>query len=78
MTPSVEIIGAFEAKTHLSRLLRETESGRVFHITHRGRVVAELRPPAPAAPAAARGDLRGKIEMGDDFFAPLDDFREYT
>ena len=78
MRHPIETIGASEARTHLSRLLRETESGRVFHITHRGRLVAELHPPAPAAPAAARGDLRGKIEMGDDFFAPLDDFREYT
>jgi prevent-host-death family protein len=35
-------IGAFEAKTQLSRLLRETERGVSFRITRRGKVVARL------------------------------------
>jgi prevent-host-death family protein len=37
-------IGAFEAKTHLSRLLREVERGRRYTITLRGRPVADLVP----------------------------------
>ncbi len=37
-------IGAFEAKTHLSELLRETESGRSFVILRRGKPVARLVP----------------------------------
>lgn len=37
-------IGAFEAKTQLSRLLRETEKGRSFTIQKRGRSVARLTP----------------------------------
>lgn len=39
-------IGAFEAKTRLSELLRETEQGASFVIRRRGRVVARLDPPA--------------------------------
>ncbi len=37
-------IGAFEAKAHLSRLLREVERGARFTITVRGRPVAALVP----------------------------------
>ncbi len=40
-------IGAYEAKTHLPRLLREVEAGRSFTISVRGKPVAELRPVTP-------------------------------
>ena len=36
-------IGAFEAKTHFSQLLKEVENGTEIHVTHRGRAVAVLR-----------------------------------
>ena len=39
-------VSAFEAKTHLSELLRETERGRSFIIRRRGKAVAQLVPPA--------------------------------
>jgi prevent-host-death family protein len=39
-----EIIGAFEAKTHLSSLLDRAAQGARFIITKRGRPVAELVP----------------------------------
>lgn len=39
-------IGAFEAKTRLSELLRETERGASFVIRRRGKAVARLVPPA--------------------------------
>jgi antitoxin (DNA-binding transcriptional repressor) of toxin-antitoxin stability system len=38
-------IGAFEAKTKFSELLRKVEQGERFTITLRGRVVAELVQP---------------------------------
>lgn len=51
-------IGAYEAKTRLPALLRETQAGRRFTITQRGRPVAELVPCGTARrreqPAAAR------------------------
>jgi len=37
-------IGAFEAKTHLSRLLEEAEQGYQITITKRGKPVARLIP----------------------------------
>lgn len=37
-------IGAFEAKTHLPRLLRRVQMGERFVITRHGRPVAELIP----------------------------------
>ena len=37
-------VTAFEAKTHLSELLRETERGRSFVIKRRGKAVARLIP----------------------------------
>lgn len=39
-------MSAFEAKTRLSELLRETERGRAFVIRRRGKPVARLLPPA--------------------------------
>ncbi len=35
-------IGAFEAKTHFSELLRAVESGKEYEIVRRGRPVARL------------------------------------
>lgn len=39
-------VGAFEAKTRLSELLREAERGKSFVIRRRGKAVARLVPPA--------------------------------
>jgi len=44
----MEKVSAFEAKTHLSKLLRETEKGKSFRIYRRGKEVAQLLPPADA------------------------------
>ena len=70
-------IGAFEAKTHLSRLLRATQTGKSFIITQRGKAVAELRPPPVKGGARKWGDMEGQIEVAADFCAPLEDMKEY-
>lgn len=44
MDRSANEIGAFEAKTRLSELLRETERGSSFVIVRRGKPVARLVP----------------------------------
>jgi len=44
----MEIIGAFEAKTHLSELLDRVARGETIQITKRGRPVALLTPPVAA------------------------------
>ena len=76
--PPIEI-GAFAAKTELSKLLRQTRAGKRFIITQRGKPVAELRPiAAESTPDLPRwGDMEGKIRVADDFCAPLDEMREY-
>lgn len=59
MDEPIEEIGSFEAKTRLSRLLRETEQGRSFLILRRGKPVARLVPPGPES---SRSDLADLIE----------------
>jgi len=46
-------VGAFEAKTHLSRLLDEVENGAVVRIMRRGKPVAVLRADEGVARAGA-------------------------
>ena len=45
MGAKIAEVSAFEAKTRLSELLRETEHGRSFVILRRGKAVARLVPP---------------------------------
>lgn len=45
MDSNTEKVSAFEAKTRLSELLRETEKGMSFRILRRGKEVARLIPP---------------------------------
>ena len=42
-------VGAYEAKTHLSRLLEQVEGGETITITKHGRAVAKLVPAGPPA-----------------------------
>ena len=73
-------IGAFAAKTELSKLLRQTRAGKSFIITQRGTPVAELRPIESGKTLGQKskwGDMKGKIWMADDFCEPLEEMREY-
>ena len=66
-------IGAFEAKTRLSELLRKTEAGESFVILRRGKAVARLVPPEQArgqdlreclkAFQEIRGRVKGKVNI---------------
>ncbi len=73
------LVGSFEAKTHLSKLLRQARSGKRIVITQRGKPVAELGPvSAVAQPAKSlRGDMEGKIWMADDFCDELEGLKEF-
>jgi prevent-host-death family protein len=64
-------VSVHEAKTHLSRLLREIAMGGEIEITNRNRVVARIVPPAPAKKKPLLGALKGKIAFDDSFFDPL-------
>ncbi len=74
---SPEDIGAFEAKTRLSELLKKVSRGHVYRITKRGKPVAELRPVADGPRRPTFGGDRGRLTMSPDFDAPLDDMKKY-
>jgi prevent-host-death family protein len=64
-------IGAYEAKTHLPRLLAEVEAGDSVTITKHGRPVARLVPvnPRSASPEAIVAALRAArigVDRGDE------------
>ncbi len=54
---TAQAIGAFEAKTHLSRLLEEVREGAVLTITVRGKPVAKLVPADAEVRLPVRRDL---------------------
>ncbi len=61
----MEEVGAYEAKTHLSKLLDEVEAGASITITRNGRAVARLTPVADAKAAAERIlALRSEVPKG--------------
>jgi len=86
MERSESTIGAFEAKTRLSELLRETERGAAFVIERRGRKVARLvpyeeersrdRPDGLDALFAALAEVRSRVKGGPvDVRALIDEGR---
>jgi len=54
-----ESVGAYEAKTHLPRLLDRVEGGETITITRHGKPVARL---VPAAGETAMPDVRKAVE----------------
>lgn len=65
-------VGAYEAKTHLPKLLEEAEQGETILITRHGKEVARLVPPAKktatadaAAAVAAWRKTRKGITLGN-------------
>ena len=65
-------VGVHEAKTHLSKLLREVEAGSEIVIRRGGKPVARIVP-VPATAARVLGSDRGVLVVPDDFDAPLPD-----
>ena len=74
----MQFIGAFEAKTHLSRLLDRVEGGESFTITKRNRPVARLVPlgaPDRQRAAAAVENIR-RLRREIDWPATIDEILE--
>lgn len=66
-------VSVHEAKTHLSRLLRKVMAGEEVMITNNKVVVARIVPPANAPKKPLLGRMKGRFELGDEFFEPLPD-----
>lgn len=75
----IKEVGAFEAKTHLSRLLDAVEKGERIYITRHGKRIAELAPLQTAKKKKAiRGCAKGPgFYMAPDFDEPLEEFKDY-
>jgi antitoxin (DNA-binding transcriptional repressor) of toxin-antitoxin stability system len=66
----METVNIHQAKTHLSQLLQEVQQGREVVIA--GLVAWR----DPVQPVAAPWALLGRIQLTDDFEAPLEDLFE--
>ena len=62
-----------EAKTHLSRLIREVEEGATIQVKRGNKVVARLVPAEQTTAPRTWGQGAGKIKIGADFDDPLPD-----
>lgn len=67
-----------EAKTHLSRLIREALAGEEIIIARGKQPLVKLVVLPEARPQRRIGGAEGVVLfMADDFDAPLEDFEEY-
>jgi prevent-host-death family protein len=65
-----KIVNMHEAKTTLSQLVSEVESGKEVILARGGKPVAKLMP-IRAARRRRLGQWKGKVRMSADFDAPL-------
>lgn len=66
----MENVSVHEAKTHLSRLLKQVAEGKEFIITSSGKPVAKISA-CNEMPKRIFGLLKGQISIPKDFDAPM-------
>ena len=66
-------VNVHEAKTHLSRILDRVAAGEEILIARAGKPIARLVPLAVDQKRRTPGTYQGRIEIADDFDAPLPD-----
>ncbi|PYU18423.1 MAG: type II toxin-antitoxin system prevent-host-death family antitoxin [Acidobacteria bacterium] len=64
-------VNVHEAKTQLSKLLRQVATGEEVSIANRGVPVARLVPVSSSKPKRNLGAYGNTIKIADDFDAPL-------
>ncbi len=69
----MQIVNIHEAKTHLSRLLEQVAGGDEIIIAKAGKAIARLVPLDASPKKRQLGLLKGKLNVPDDFDAPLAD-----
>lgn len=73
----MKTVTTHEAKTHLSRILREVLAGEEIVIARGGTPLVRLVPVAETRPRRRFGTARGQVSMAEDFDAPLAEFDDY-
>ena len=63
----MRVVNMHEAKTHLSRLVREAENGRPFIIARGGKPLVRVVPIETADPAPLRIGFLAGLSVPDDF-----------
>jgi prevent-host-death family protein len=72
------VVNMHDAKSSLSRLVKRAAAGEEILIANHGKPVAMLTR-IPAVHNPIPWDIfKGKIEMADDFDAPLEEFKDYV
>ena len=66
-------VSVHEAKTHLSRLIKQVQAGQEVVIENNRRAVARLVPMERQTKGRRIGLLKGKIALDERFFEPLPD-----
>ena len=69
----MKVVNLHAAKTHLSRLVDDAANGEDIVIAKAGRPLVRLVPIAKPDRRRIFGSMKGKIQISDDFDAPLPD-----
>lgn len=77
MAANIRRVGVHEAKTHLSRLLREVEEGEEVVLTRGGRAIARIVAERSAPSVAdSFGMFAGQFEIAEDFDADSEELAD--
>ena len=71
----MKIINSYEAKTHLSQLIRQALEGERIVIAKAGTPLVELKPYREQQRRVG-GAWKGQVRMAEDFDEPLEDLEE--
>ena len=74
----VREVSVYEAKTHLSKLLRKVEAGEVVIIRRAGKAIAKIISTENKNFTSLPDTAKGEVWMSEDFNEPLEDFSDYT
>jgi prevent-host-death family protein len=66
-----------EAKAHFAELIKRAEAGETVIVTRHGKPVARIEGIETPKSLPRIGALEGRIEIADDFDAPLESFEDY-
>ena len=70
-------VNIHEAKTHLSRLIKEVQNGEEVIIAKGNKPIVKLVLMPEARPTRKLGSAKGLITISPDFNQPLGDFKDY-